>query len=145
MTDDRSTFQRRRPKQARSRATWDAILEATAQILERDGAAGFNTNAVAERAGVSIGTLYQYFPDKQAILVATAEREAALAEPSLAGRPMALLRALISVLDSLGQGMAAAGPRPLERRVAPPPRSRNGRRLHSVMFDWAVTPAATRG
>ncbi|WP_226558807.1 TetR/AcrR family transcriptional regulator [Salipiger thiooxidans] len=43
------------------------MLTAAAQILERDGMAGLNTNAVAERAGVSVGTLYQYFPGKEAI------------------------------------------------------------------------------
>ncbi len=66
---------RRGPRQARARATIDAILEATAQILERQGEAGFNTNRIAERAGVSIGTLYQYFPDKIAIVRELARRE----------------------------------------------------------------------
>jgi AcrR family transcriptional regulator len=68
---------RKNPRQARARATVDAVLEAAAQLLERDGEAGFNTNAVAERAGVSIGTLYRYFPDKRAILLALARREMA--------------------------------------------------------------------
>jgi AcrR family transcriptional regulator len=63
------------PRQARAKASVDAILEAAAQLLESRGEAGFNTNAVAERAGVSIGTLYRYFPDKRAILAALAERE----------------------------------------------------------------------
>src|SRR5579871_6369668 len=53
--------ERRRPRQARSRATWEAIVEAASQILERRGPDALNTNAIAERAGVSIGTLYQYF------------------------------------------------------------------------------------
>lgn len=67
--------QRRRPRQDRALATQAAIFEASAQILETEGEAGFNTNRVAERAGVSIGTLYQYFADKQAILVGLALRE----------------------------------------------------------------------
>lgn len=67
---------RRIPRQARARASVAAILEAAAQILERDGHAGFTTNAVALRAGVSIGSLYQYFPDKAAILAALVERAA---------------------------------------------------------------------
>ena len=54
----------------------DAIVEAAARILEDHGHAGFNTNAVAERAGVSIGTLYQYFPDSDAVLGALISREA---------------------------------------------------------------------
>ena len=52
-------------------------MEGAAQILEDGGLAGFTTNAVAERAGVSIGTLYQYFADKNALLVAIARREVA--------------------------------------------------------------------
>lgn len=43
------------------------LLEAAAQVLEAKGLEGFNTNAVAERAGVSIGSLYQYFPSKDAL------------------------------------------------------------------------------
>lgn len=59
---------RKIPRQARSRATFDAILDAAARILVSGGLDEFNTNRVAEVAGVSIGTLYQYFPTKQAIL-----------------------------------------------------------------------------
>jgi len=67
--------QRRQPRQDRALATQAAIFEAAAQILEAEGEAGFNTNRVAERAGVSIGTLYQYFADKQAILIGLAQQE----------------------------------------------------------------------
>ncbi len=66
---------RRQPRQARAIATRAAIFEATAQILETEGEAAFNTNRVAERAGVSVGTLYQYFADKRSILVAMAFAE----------------------------------------------------------------------
>ena len=75
---------RRQPRQARAQATRDAIFQAVAQILETDGEAGFNTNRVAERAGVSVGTLYQYFADKQAILVAMALAENAKVRAALA-------------------------------------------------------------
>ena len=51
-------------------ATVAAILEGAAQVLECHGSDGFTTNAIAERAGVSIGTLYQYYPDKNAIAAA---------------------------------------------------------------------------
>jgi AcrR family transcriptional regulator len=64
----------REPKQARSRETFDAILGAAAQVFERKGYASATTNRIAERAGVSIGSLYQYFPNKDAILVALTER-----------------------------------------------------------------------
>lgn len=59
---------RKRPKQARSARLVEAILQAAVRVLERDGAAGFTTVRVAERAGVSVGSLYQYFPNKQSIL-----------------------------------------------------------------------------
>lgn len=66
---------RKKPRQARSTATVDAILEAAARILAADGLAGLNTNAVAERAGVSVGSLYQYFPGKEAILTEMLRRK----------------------------------------------------------------------
>jgi len=62
------------PRQARAKATYSAILTAAAHILERGGARAFTTNRVAEKAGVSIGSLYQYFPNKESILVAVAEQ-----------------------------------------------------------------------
>ncbi|MDN8228997.1 TetR/AcrR family transcriptional regulator [Acinetobacter baumannii] len=67
---------RKRPRQARSVATFEAILEAAARILESIGFAGFNTNAVAEFAGVSIGS-HQYFPSKDALIVELIRRERA--------------------------------------------------------------------
>src|SRR5262245_14238074 len=66
--------QRRKRTQARGRATMDTIFEATARIIERDGIAALNTNRIAERAGISIGTLYEYFPNKDAILIAMARQ-----------------------------------------------------------------------
>lgn len=69
---------RKLPEQSRSAATVTAVLEAAARILERDGLEGYTTNAVAERAGVSIGSLYQYFPNKDALTVALIERESAV-------------------------------------------------------------------
>jgi AcrR family transcriptional regulator len=58
----------------RAHETLAVILEAAWLLLQQRGLAGFNTNRIAERAGVSIGTLYGYFPNKQAILVALARR-----------------------------------------------------------------------
>jgi AcrR family transcriptional regulator len=68
---------RKLPKQARSEATVEAVLEAAAQVFERHGYAAGTTNRIAERAGVSIGSLYQYFPNKDAILVALVRRHLA--------------------------------------------------------------------
>lgn len=76
--------QRRTPRQARSESTIDAILDATFQLLEVDGIDRLTTNRIAERAGVSIGTLYQYFADKQDILAALAQRRAASVRDAIA-------------------------------------------------------------
>jgi AcrR family transcriptional regulator len=66
---------RKKPAQSRSAATYEAIVEAAARILERSGHARFTTNEVADLAGVSIGSLYQYFPNKDAVTRALMERE----------------------------------------------------------------------
>jgi AcrR family transcriptional regulator len=70
MTDRRQAqiSSRKRPKQARSTDLVAAILEAAAQVLAKEGAPRFTTARVAEKAGVSVGSLYQYFPNKAAIL-----------------------------------------------------------------------------
>src|SRR5512146_42152 len=68
------TNPRKRPSQARSRATVDALLEATARILVREGFDRASTNRIAEEAGVSIGSLYQYFPGKEALVGAVIDR-----------------------------------------------------------------------
>nr|WP_210292247.1 TetR/AcrR family transcriptional regulator [Aurantimonas endophytica] len=72
---DQRTRPRKQPRQARAQHTVNAIIEASARILEEQGHGGFTTNAVAELAGASIGTLYQYFPDKDALLGALIARE----------------------------------------------------------------------
>lgn len=58
---------RKAPSQERAKATVDAILQAATYILIKSGWTGFTTNSVAERAGVNIASLYQYFPNKEAI------------------------------------------------------------------------------
>ena len=65
---------RKTPQQARSRVTIDAIFEAALQVLLLDGGRQLTTTRVAERAGVSVGTLYQYFQNKQVLLYAVLER-----------------------------------------------------------------------
>jgi AcrR family transcriptional regulator len=113
--------QRRSPRQARSRATWEAIVEAAAQVLERDGPEGFNTNAVAERAGVGIGTLYQYFPNKHAILLAAARRDLGETAP-LSRRQGALARALIAIAERFGTLGGGAVAQPVATASTPQPR-----------------------
>lgn len=65
---------RRKPTQERSRALVEAVLEATAQILVSEGPDKASTNRIARRAGVSVGSVYQYFPNKEALIEALAER-----------------------------------------------------------------------
>jgi AcrR family transcriptional regulator len=65
---------RKEPRQARSRATVETIIQAGARILSDEGWAGFSTNKVADLAGVSIGSLYQYFPDKLSLMNAIRQR-----------------------------------------------------------------------
>jgi AcrR family transcriptional regulator len=72
------------PRQARSAATFDAIVEAGARILRDGGYEALTTNRVAETAGVSVGSLYQYFPNKEAILVEMVRRHLADLESGIA-------------------------------------------------------------
>ena len=65
---------RKQPSQGRSRFTVRQIVEAAARVFEEHGYAGANTNRTAERAGVSIGSLYQYFPNKESILAVLLEQ-----------------------------------------------------------------------
>lgn len=69
-----ATKPRKEAAQERSRATVDALVEATARILVREGFDNASTNRIAEVAGVSIGSLYQYFPSKEALVAAVIER-----------------------------------------------------------------------
>lgn len=102
----------RTPRQARAIATRDAILEAAARILARGGWDALTTNAIAARAGVSIGSLYEYFPDKRAIADALLERHLAAGEETLRARAASLLhgveaRPLREVVAALVDGFVA--------------------------------------
>lgn len=97
---------RKTPRQERSRATVEAILEAATEILIRDGYATLTTNRIAERAGVNIASLYQYFPGKEAIVAELrrrhgAEQRAAL-RAVLTARPGGTLDSTIRTLVSVG-------------------------------------------
>ena len=94
---------RKRAAQSRSRATVAAIGEAAARILAERGLPAVTTNAVAERAGISVGSLYQYYPNREAILVdllrsklttLLAEVRAAADDPSFDAAVRAMLAAL---------------------------------------------------
>lgn len=72
------TTARKTPRQERSEATVEAILAATARVLSKAGFERASTNAIARVAGVSIGSLYQYFPNKEALVATLLERHASL-------------------------------------------------------------------
>jgi AcrR family transcriptional regulator len=76
---------RKSPAQERSRFTVEQIIQAATQVFAEWGYAGATTNHIAERAGVSIGSLYQYFPNKEAILVTLAKRHVEIAGNLLMG------------------------------------------------------------
>ena len=96
---------RKPARQQRAQATVEAILQAAARILAKDSLAGLNTNRVAEVAGISIGSLYQYFPNKEALIAALllrahTEQADALKKLALASRGQPLpvaVRALVKL------------------------------------------------
>jgi AcrR family transcriptional regulator len=144
LADKSEIDQRRTPRQARSRATFEAIVEAAAQILERRGADALTTNHVAERAGVSIGTLYQYFSDKRALLLAAARRDLAPDAASSPNRRRALIQALIVTLERFGQlGGGATGATAQRAASAMPQPRRSDRDLSrdalDIVRDWLAT------
>ncbi len=94
-----TTNPRRRPRQARAQATVDAIVKATARVLIEDGYDRASTNRIAQAAGVSIGSLYQYFPSKEALVAALVESH------------MQRMR------DTLGEALAAEPPASLAERA----------------------------
>lgn len=94
---------RKAPRQRRSTCTVDALLEAAALVLEEGGLEGFNTNAIARRAGASIGTLYQYFPSKDALTLALLLREEARAyDAALAAASLPLWREALAAFIDVG-------------------------------------------
>lgn len=109
---------RKAPRQARSQATVEAIFTATIQVLLVDGASNLTTTRVAERAGVSVGSMYQYFPNKQALLLALLERhiETILSAMELAANNLARRE-----LGQVGEGLADAW---LRVKLADPETSR---------------------
>lgn len=99
-------IQRRTPVQERARATVEVLLEATAQVLVEVGYARLSTNRVAKRAGVSVGSLYQYFSDKDALVEALARRVTERQVEVIVGRlSVADDEPLASVVDGLIRGI----------------------------------------
>lgn len=138
--------------QRRSAATVEAILEAAARILEQGGLAGYTTNAIAERAGVSVGSLYQYFPNRDALTAALIERESTplLAAAEVAAtetRCEAVLRGLIraAVAHQMHRPELARLLDFEERRLPLDERdARVGERIHATLIRAFGLPDAPR-
>lgn len=113
--------------------TVDAIIEAAGQVFASHGYAAGTTNRIADRAGVSIGTVYQYFPDKDAILVALVERHLDDAQQALTP----LLTDLVTQAPPVEDGVA----RMLHALVA---LHRTHPALHRVLFEEAPRPEPLR-
>jgi len=114
-----ATKPRKEPRQARSKATVDAILTAAARILVEAGYERANVNDVARRAGVSVGSLYQYYPTKEALVSAVlqrdAERSTALYEAGLPEVAQGPVRA--AVRECVRRALAVYAHEPGLRRV----------------------------
>lgn len=124
---------RKKPTQARSRATVDAILTAAAQVLQVKGYAGATTDRIAERAGVSVGSLYQYFPNKDALLVALAERHI--------DAGFALVRELLANAFREPSAIDVLLRRFVDAMVA---LHENEPDLHRILFEEAPLPSSVR-
>lgn len=105
---------RKRPTQQRSRATVEAVLEAAAYILVREGYERTTTNRIAERAGVNIASLYQYFPHKDALVAELLRRHVELTEThilrELRALPGADLRSTLQAVITAGIAEHAVSP-----------------------------------
>lgn len=96
-----NTTPRKKPQQERAKATVEAILIAAAYILERDGWSGFTTNRVAEKAGVNIASLYQYFPNKAALIEALRQAHIEETRQALVAATFDTDDAILSVVRAL--------------------------------------------
>jgi AcrR family transcriptional regulator len=157
MTDRRSAriSSRKQPKQARSAELVAAVLEAAAQVLAKEGAQRFTTARVAEKAGVSVGSLYQYFPNKAAILFRlqsdewrqTTELLRAILE-DIHRPPLERLRALVhafirSECDEAGMRVALNDAAPLYRDAPEAREARaSGRRAVQIFMQEALPKAS---
>src|SRR4051812_21121215 len=91
------TSPRKAPRQERSKATVDAILGAMVRVLVKEGWDAASTNRVAAEAGVSVGSLYQYFPSKEALVLAVMERHVVEMTEKVQARMAQLIAAPLEV------------------------------------------------
>ena len=134
---------RKKPRQVRSAATVAAIIQAAAYIFRKRGYAQTTTNAIAERAGVNIASLYQYFPNKEAILGALIERHGEQTRRAVAA-VMAERRGkgLVASVRALVKSMQAAHAiEPELHEIFTVDAPRLGFRKHAVEHDEALEEA----
>jgi AcrR family transcriptional regulator len=140
MSSDRRKSRKRQPQQRRSRETAEVLVQATAHILSRDGAEHITTNHVADTAGVSIGSLYQYFDNKEELveevrrrygesfrqrLLVLAARAATLPIGEAIAECVSVLIDLHAENPGLHNAVSADGPGAGERRMR-----------HQVILSW---------
>ncbi len=135
------TVPRKAPTQKRSRATVDAIVDATARVLVRDGYDALSTNRVAQEAGVSVGSLYQYFPGKEALVAAVMERHASRMQENIAQRmanapPAATAEEVATEMIRAMLAAQQAEPRLHRALVEQVPRIGALRRLHELFSNY---------
>jgi AcrR family transcriptional regulator len=137
------TAPRKSPTQQRSRATVDAIVDATARVLVRDGYDALSTNRVAQEAGVSVGSLYQYFPGKEALVAAVMERYASRLQENIAERmksapPAATAEDVATEMIRAMLVAQQAEPRLHRALVEQVPRIGALRRLHELFSNYEL-------
>lgn len=140
MPSDPRKRRKRQPQQRRARDTAEVLVQATAHILSRDGAQGITTNHVADAAGVSIGSLYQYFDNKEELveevrrrygesfrqrLLAHIASAGALPIPDAVAACVRVLIELHAEDPGLHNAVSAEGPDNSERRL-----------LHQIAVGW---------
>ncbi len=137
------TAPRKSPTQQRSRATVDAIVVATASVLVRDGYDALSTNRVAKEAGVSVGSLYQYFPGKEALVAAVMEQHASRMQENIAERmknapPAATAEDVATEMIRAMLAAQQAEPRLHRVLVEQVPRIGALRRLHELFGNYEL-------
>lgn len=141
MASRRRAAPRKKPVQRRSRAMVEVLVEATTRVLLKDGYEACTTNRVADVAGVSVGSVYQYFPNKESLVVAVMERHQAQLQAAMVERLSQLGDADLStaVHEMVGAMLEVQRLQPRLHRVLleQVPRIGAMRRLHELNNEYA--------
>jgi AcrR family transcriptional regulator len=132
---------RKEPVQKRSQVTVDAIVEAAARVFVKEGYANSTTNRIAELAGVSVGSLYEYFPNKASLLAALVERQAEIMARVMRERLAAVQgRPLKEIVSTIARAVIEAHYQNVDLNrllIAGMPRVALWRRIEQVSFSLA--------